>query len=110
MRIQPDKDVTLIIDEIDMMNGCNSFSIDSFMRKNTCIYFQKLLNGYRNWIGFSATFSSCGRELSNSNFPESMYIEIQSVNSLLGENSLVSVKYFKDQNEKFKAIESTVKE
>ena len=89
LRKTEDKQVTVILDEIDIMNGCNSFYIDSFYKTTKCLYLQKHLKGFKTWVGFSATFSDCGRELSNLNFPESFFIDIQNINQSAGENAIV---------------------
>jgi hypothetical protein len=90
--MKPDADTVIILDEIDIMSGCNSFYIDQFNKRASCYFLLSILKKYKTWIGFSATISGCSREITNQSFPQSVYIEIPSLIMEAGENSLISSK------------------
>jgi hypothetical protein len=92
------------------MRGCNSFYVDTVGRQSKCYYLMKTLMEYRSWIGFSATISVCGRELTSAHFMDPVFINIKSVDVKAGDNILIDHKSFKDDLEKFKLIANTIEE
>ncbi len=46
LRQKPNKESFVIIDEVDIMSGCNSFYLDSHNNKSKSYYLYLVLKGY----------------------------------------------------------------
>lgn len=90
------------------MNGQNSVTLDKYNSIQTCYYIQSVLKGYKSWVGFSATFSTCGRECTYANFPECIFLNINTISEKAIDNGLVAYYKYNEINEKFDKIKQAI--